>query len=347
MKPGQQALGITLVLVAAVGFGSGPFFANGAYDAGMTALGILLWRFAFAAATSWVFVLARTSSRAALRALTRPRFLALLFLGFLYVGNSGTYVASLETVPVSLSAVIVYIYPPLVAVLAIRFGRSLAGRRAWVALGIATVGVALAVGATPPDELPPLSGLALVFASPVIYAVWIMCSARLAGERPPDADAPAIPPGDAEAAETGPNEPEAAPAAAVMTTATCLGFAVLVLLTGQSLTPTVVPAAAWPALLGFGVFSGVAVQAFYAGVRRVGSARASLLSTFEPVYTIAVAALLLGEVLTPVQMIGGLMVIGAVILAETAPRRSAEPAAAAGMGAHDPAEGRWPRELHY
>jgi drug/metabolite transporter (DMT)-like permease len=240
-------------------------------------------------------------------------------------------------VPVSLSAVIVYIYPPLVAVLAIRFGRSLAGRRAWIALGIATVGVALAVGATPPDELPPLSGLALVVASPVIYAIWIICSARLAGERPPGAEAPAIPPGDAETAETGRNEPEAAPAAAVMTTATCLGFAVLVLLTGQSVAPTAVPTEAWPLLLGFGVFSGVAVQAFYAGVRRVGSARASLLSTFEPVYTIAGAALLLGEVLTPVQMFGGLLVIAAVILAETAPRKSDEPAAAVAVGAQDAA----------
>jgi hypothetical protein len=36
-------------------------------------------------------------------------------------------------------------------------------------------------------------------------------------------------------------------------------------------------------------------------------------------------------------MFGGLLVIGAVILAETAPRRSAEPAAAAVVGAQDPA----------
>jgi drug/metabolite transporter (DMT)-like permease len=323
------------VLISAIGFGSGPFFANGAYDAGMTALTILLWRFGLAAVTSWLFLVARPASRAALRALTRPRVLALLFLGFLYVANSGTYVAALQTVPVSLSAVIVYIYPPLVAVLAIRFGRSLAGRRAWIALGIATVGVALAVGATPPDELPPLSGLALAFASPIIYSVWIISSARLAGERRPGEDGPAIPPGDAEAAETGSNEPEAAPAAALMTSATCLGFVLLVFLTGQSVSPTDVPDGAWPALIGFGLFSGVAVQAFYAGLRRVGSARASLLSTFEPVYTIVMAALLLGEVLTPVQLLGGLMVIGGVILAETAPKGAVAPEPAPAVGAQD------------
>ena len=39
----------------------------------------------------------------------------------------------------SLAALIVYIYPALVAVMSLRFGRRLEGRRAWFALALALV----------------------------------------------------------------------------------------------------------------------------------------------------------------------------------------------------------------
>ena len=104
-------------------------------------------------------------------------------LGVLYTGNSGTYYAGLEDVPVSLASLIVYIYPAIVAVMALRVGRRLEGRRPWFALGLALVGVALAVGGIPEGTPPPLGGLALIVASPIIYSIWIVLSARLAGER--------------------------------------------------------------------------------------------------------------------------------------------------------------------
>jgi drug/metabolite transporter (DMT)-like permease len=55
----------------------------------------------------------------------------------------------------------------------------------------------------------------------------------------------------------------------------------------------------------------------YAGARRVGAARASLISTVEPIYTITLAALLLGESLAPIQLLGGALILGGVLLAET------------------------------
>ena len=103
-------------------------------------------------------------------------------LGALYVGNSGTYYAGLETVPPSLAALIVYIYPALVAVLSLRFGTRLQGRRAWLALALALVGVVLSLGGIDPDDAPPI-GARSWSCSPVIYSVWIVLSARLSGER--------------------------------------------------------------------------------------------------------------------------------------------------------------------
>jgi drug/metabolite transporter (DMT)-like permease len=319
-----QGLGILLVLISACGFGSGPLFVQPLYAAEMEPITVLFWRFASAALLSWGFLLASRRTRSSLRTLPTRRIAILLLLGVLYVGNSGTYIASLEVVPISLSSIITYIYPAIVAVMATRFVRRLEGRRAWFALAMSMLGVALAVGGVPEGTLPPLWGLALAFASPVIYSVWIILQARLAGDRPESL------PADAEA---GPSIPDPAPAAALMTSATAMVYALLVLGTGGSVSPLDVPQDVWWALLGLGfVATALAIQAFYAGVRRVGGARAALISTVEPVYTIVLAMLLFRERLSALQLIGGALVIGAVILAETGrqdepsvPRRALEP----------------------
>jgi drug/metabolite transporter (DMT)-like permease len=283
----------------------------------------------------------------------------LLLLGTLYVGNSFTYIGSLQVVPISLNSIIAYLYPAIVAVMALRLVRRLEGRRAWFALGLSLVGVALALGGVPDGEMPPLWGLALSFANPFIYATWIVFQARLAGDRPTltapqpagdrvtmagranaDDQRPAdqrladqraaddvvghleLPPADA---ETMADIPDPAAAGALMTTATAMVFTILALATGSSLWPSDVPAEAWLPLLGLGVIAtAVAIQTFYAGVKRVGGARASLISTVEPVYTIVLAMILFGESLEPVQVVGGVLVLAAVILAETGRPASAD-----------------------
>ena len=177
----NRVLGIVLIVISACGYGSGPLFAKPAYAAGVDWLTLLAWRFLFAAVVSWAWLLLRPGQRRTLRSLPRRRVLVLILLGIFFVGNSGTYFAGLETVSASLAALIVYMYPALVAVMTIRFGRRLEGRRAWGALGLATLGVALAVGGIDQATAPPLSGLVLMISSPIIYAVWIVLAGRLAG----------------------------------------------------------------------------------------------------------------------------------------------------------------------
>ena len=105
-----------------------------------------------------------------------------------------------------------------------------------------------------------------------------------------------------------------------MMLATAIGFWALAIVTRRPLAPADLPSAAWPGILGIGIISTfVAIQTFYAGTRRIGAAQASLISTFEPVWTITLASLLLGETLGPLQLVGGALVIGGVILAQTAP----------------------------
>ena len=318
MSGRERLLGLGLVVLSACGFGSGALFAKPIYAAGVDWLTLLSWRFLFAAVLSWGWLLLWPAQRRALRRLSRRRVLVLVLLGLFYLGNSGTYFAGLETVDASLAALIVYLYPALVAVMSIRFARRLEGRRAWAALALATAGVALAVGGIEPGAAPPLEGLLHVMASPLIYAVWIILAARLSGERSADGGGrPAVaPPHDSETT-TRPELTEPAPAAAIMLSATAAGWWLSALALGRPMAPASIPAEAWLPLLGIGLLAtAIAVQAFYAGARRIGAAQASLVSTIEPVYTIVLATLLLGEVLGPIQVLGGILVITGVVIAQ-------------------------------
>lgn len=304
----RRLVGVALILVSAAGFGSGSLFAQPVYAAGVDWLVLSAWRFLFGATLTWGWLLLSAGRRRGLRALDRRSAIAAVALGALYVGNSGSYFAGLETVSPSLAALIVYIYPALVAVLSLRFGRRLEGRRAWLALALALAGVGLSVGGIDPDHAPPIAGLLLIVASPVIYALWIVLSARLAGERRDTVG------------ELTNDGAAAAPAAALMISTTAAIYWSAALLGGRPVLPGAIPSEAWFGLLGVGVLSTfVAIQTFYAGAQRIGAAQAALISTVEPIWTIALAAILFGVRLTPVQLAGGALILVAVVVAQTGP----------------------------
>ena len=298
--------GVALVIVSAFAFGSGGLFARPVYDTGVDWLTLMAWRFGIAGALAWVVVLARPASRAALRASTRPALLGAVGLGIFYLSNTATYYAGIAVVPLSLAALIVYIYPPVVAVLALRLGRPLEGRRAWTALGIAVAGVVLAVGGISASAMPPISGLLLVIVSPLFYSVWIILAARHSGER-----SDRIGHGSDQGAD-------AAATGAVMLSSTGVAYWAINLALGHPVLPSTIPSEAWPGIVGVGLVAGfLAIQAFYAGAARVGAAQASLISTVEPLWTIVGAYLLFGERLQPLQWLGGAMILAGVILAQT------------------------------
>ncbi|HYN69944.1 MAG TPA: DMT family transporter [Candidatus Eisenbacteria bacterium] len=307
--PRSIAIGTALTVVSAFAFGSGALFAKPVYAEGVGWHVLLAWRFFIGAALAWGWVLLNARSRAALRRMSGRAIAVAVALGVLYTGNSTTYFAGLESVSASLAALIVYIYPALVAVISLQIGQPLQGRRAWGALALALAGVALAVGNIESGSAPRAAGLILIALSPVIYSVWIVLSARLSGEGRTGVGA------DADARV----DPLAA--GAVMLSATAATFWISALALGQPVTPAQIPQGAWFGLAGVGVVSTfVAVLAFYAGAHRIGAARASIVSTVEPIWTIALASLLFGESLGPLQLLGGAMILVGVVIAQTGGR---------------------------
>ena len=314
----RTALGVGLVVVSAAGYGSGSVLARPIYATGVDWLTLLAWRFLIGAGLGWIWVALSPARRSAVRRIGRRQLGVALGLGALFTGNAGTYYAGLETVPAALAGVLVYTYPVIVAVLSLRFATRLPGRRPWIALALAIVGSVLALGGIDVRTAPPSSGLLLVWASALIYSVWIILSARLSGERrhrlATDAPSASSPVGDAAVTTT------------VMMTATAGVFGLAALATGQGLDPRSVPREAWPLVIAVGFLASfLAIQTFYAGTRRIGAAKAALVSTVEPPIIVVLAWLALNERLAPIQLVGAGLILTGVLIAQTTPRERGAP----------------------
>jgi drug/metabolite transporter (DMT)-like permease len=97
-----------------------------------------------------------------------------------------------------------------------------------------------------------------------------------------------------------------------------------------------VSAGGWAAVAGIALLCTVVpVVAFLLGLRRVGPATASIVSTVEPLVTVVLALLVFGERLTPVQALGGGLVVGAVVLVNACRRRRERSTTGSGSAASD------------
>ncbi|MFN2303477.1 MAG: DMT family transporter [Anaerolineales bacterium] len=76
----------------------------------------------------------------------------------------------------------------------------------------------------------------------------------------------------------------------------------------------------WLLLLSFGVFGTFApILAMNYGLQLIGAARGSIMATIQPVLTVLISLLIFNDVLTLQQILGGVLVIGAVALLQLSP----------------------------
>lgn len=311
MRPRLAGVGPVLCLVSAACFGAMAVFAKLAYAAGVSPGTLLLLRFTLAALLLGALLVLRPGLRARRPASTtsasdrRTGRLVLTALGLGAVGyatQASLYYAALTRIDASLVALVLYTYPALVTVVAALLGRERLTRARSAAALVASVGallVLLGAGGLRFDTV----GVALAFGSAVIYTGYILVSDTVVHALPP----------------------------VVLSAFVMAGAAVA--LAGRALVSGGVDLAfrpvAWVWVGCIAVVSTVAAMlAFFAGMRRTGPSTAAILSTLEPVVTTALAALALGEFLTPVQLLGGLLVLSSAGVVQLRPsrRRSARTA---------------------
>jgi drug/metabolite transporter (DMT)-like permease len=291
-------VGALLCLASAVAFGAMGIFGKLAYEHGATVGTLLAVRFVLAAALFWGLVLATGAGRH-LRTLSHRDIGLALGLGAVgYSAQAGAYFIALTRLDASLLSLLLYTFPAMVTVAAIALGRERGSRRKTGALVLASGGLVFVLAGAGAGALDPL-GVLLGIAAAVVYTTYILTSSGVA-------------------ARVGPLLLSALVCTGAATTLT-IATAVAGDLHPGNLTPA-----------GFGWVTAIAVVStvgavslFFAGLKRVGPTTASILSTAEPVTTVVLAFLAFGESLSPVQLGGGALVVGAVLVLSAPARRPA------------------------
>ena len=287
---GRRRAGLAACLVSAIGFGALPVLGKEAYDAGLGPLSLLWGRFGLAAVAFWVLV-------AFVVRPARPpnRFVvAALLMGAVgYAVEAGLFFVALERIDASLVELLLYAYPAIVTAVALAAGREVPAPRLLAALALATVGVIGVFAGSLASGVDP-TGLALGLGAAAVYAGYV-----LAGERVVAAVHPVL-------------------LAALVATGATASFTVAGLVRGGLPAPRT--AGGWTSVaLIAGIATVIPMIGLFAGIERVGAPTASIVSTFEPVVTVVLAGLVLGESLTLVEAAGAACVIAAVRLLASRP----------------------------
>ena len=282
---------IVAVVVAAACFGTLAVFTSLAYEAGAEPLQLLTWRFALASLLLFGYLAMRRprSVIAPLGDIGRYAMLAV----FGYGAASICFFFALQFASASIVAVLLYTYPAMVVIAEAIFLRRRLTPARMLAVLLAFGGCVLVLDPFAAEAVVRPLGVALGLGAAAGYTVFNMLSHRWLPGR-----------------------------SRIVLMAYTFGIASI----GIALIATVVGAnlsvAGWTSevwvLLGLIVLfpTFIAVILYLSGIERLGPSQASILSTFEPIFTILLAALLLGERLSAIQWAGAILVMAAVIIAE-------------------------------
>jgi drug/metabolite transporter (DMT)-like permease len=274
-------MGVLLIVISAASFGALPIFIRLAYRTGADPITLLVLRYSIAAVVMVAIMFIRKTP------LPRGRILLGLFLmgAVGYVGQSFSYFTALTMASAGLVALLLYLYPAIVTMLSALFFKERLTPAKVGALTLALVGTALTIGPTGSGRVP---GILLAIAAAVIYSFYILVGSRI------------MPHSSAIAAST------------TVITAAAAVYIGIVAVRGPAFPQTF---SGWVDIFAIALVSTVLpIVTFFAGLERVGPTRASTLSTFEPVMSVMLAILILGETISPLQVLGGVLILAAVIV---------------------------------
>jgi drug/metabolite transporter (DMT)-like permease len=266
-----------------------------AYASGIDTPTLLALRFAIAAAAMLLVALARRTPLP-----TGSTLGGVVLLGAVgYGGQAFSFFTALTLIPAGIVALLLYLHPALVALLSASLLHERLTTPKRVALGVAlagtvlTVAPALAGPANAETGAGVAAGIAFAVAAAMFYSFYIIAGAWL---------------GRRVAAE---------PMSTVVIASAAAVFIAAALARGPAWPQS---AAGWLAVLAIALVSTVgAITLYFAGLERVGPTRAATLSTLEPVVTVTLAAIVLGEAIAPVQLAGGALILAAVALIARSP----------------------------
>ena len=308
------AAGAALIVASALAFALDGPVAQAAYQRGLDPATFGFWRASAGALVLGGYLAARLRP-GAMAGIWRMRRAAAIRLALAAVAGLGLNLALFEAfarLPVAVAVAAFGCYPLFVA--AWEAASRLPG--AGVArLGMAVVAIAGLMLLIRPDRSAsvPIAGLLLALLAAVLHAAYILLGRGGWGQV-----------GDGSATFL-----------IVATAAIGLGAMAAATRPATVLAPVTHPGLTGLLLLLEGALTGAAAPLlFLAGLRRIGATQTAVLSLCEPLAATLLAAVMLGQMLAPSQLVGGALLIGAGIAVQTLPAR---PVRQARDGAGSPA----------
>lgn len=288
----ERQRGMLQVAAAASSFGILPFITRGIYaTSNLQPTDVGIWRLLIAAVILYGIVARRQGGWLIPPPL--PLYQHAL-MGISYgCAVMGAFFA-LQTISGSLFSVLVYAYPAIVALIALAMGVRLS-RIAWLALALTLLGVFLTVPDAAALNGANLTGVLITFGTALAAALYFTFSSRFMR-----------------------SSSDVLPATVYMMIAMLLFFGLLIPIFGLRWPPVQV----WPHLLILSLVCTVfAFLALNSGIRSIGAPQAAILGSFEPLVSMLMGVLIIGDILTLPQWVGAVLIVLAVILLQLAPTR--------------------------
>lgn len=299
----KRSRALISVALGALCFGTLAILTQMAYKVGIKPLPLLAWRFFLAALIIGFFAYQRNHDAFKVPKRDIVRYCMLSWFG--YGASSLTFFFALMHADSSVVSALLYAYPALVAIGATFIFKEPFNKQKAVSIAVVALGSVFVVGLFGGGKVHvDTLGIVLAIASAVCYAAFnIMSQKWLPGRS----------------------------SMTMMSFTFAFSALAFIVLTSIVNGPHALFAAAdwslraWTIMIIIVIFpTVVAILLYMRGVRQLGASEAAIVSTFEPLFTVIFAWIMLGQRLTFIQFIGVLLILIGVVLSAFA-KKSASP----------------------
>lgn len=285
MKISSRQIGFIQIIFSGICFGALGFFGKKAYERAILPGELLALRYSISALITGL-IIGLTNPRSLV--LKRFELISSLLLGiFGYALFSSLFFIALTGLSASLTVLLLYTYPVMVAIMSQFILKEKLGKLGFWALIIVTIGIVGLVWGEWSVSRPQflLAGIGAAF----FYALYIMYSRKYLSNTP------------------------AMPSSFYVQ----LGAGIILsLLHFQNFTrPQYILSEHSLLIFSMAIICSLfAMTLFLAGLRRITSSEASILSTTEPLFGVIIASIFLGEKLALIQILGGVLILIGMVL---------------------------------
>ena len=286
--------GFIYIVIATCAFGTMPVLSSIAIENGGNSTSILLARFIIVS----LFYIIYMKYRGLSWNVGKKNSIALIILGFVAYGNVAMlFFLAMKYISPAVGEMLLYTYPAMVTIGAVFFLKEGFSVKKGLSLLLAFGGCALVLWS--PVLKIDFRGVILAVLTALFYAIYILGNRKLL-----DTIHPVV-------------------AAAYMAVCCCVYFTLVGVATHSldfhfnlTLIAVVLVFAFWSTIAG--------MLCFLKGLVLLGATKASITSTFEPVFTVVLSYIILHDKVTYIQIIGGALILSSVLLLQEFKKRKKE-----------------------